>query len=81
MKIMSERCHPNSAGHLFMYSKTDYTDATVTFSETKDLAMVLDYIRAPLGLVSLFERSMDELDPAVLKIAEIQHRLNPAKFD
>ena len=76
-EAMSEVCHPNSAGHHQMFSKTDYTDGTVTFSEIKNLPMVLDYIRAPLGLLSLFERSMDELDPAVLKIAEIQHRLHP----
>jgi len=76
---LSERCHPNSAGHHQMYSKTDYTDGTVTFAETKNLPMVLDSIRAPLGLVFLFERSMDELDKAVLTIAEIQHRINPVR--
>jgi hypothetical protein len=41
--------------------------------------MALDYIRAPLFLPLLFERSMDELDPAVLKIAEIQHRRHPVR--
>jgi hypothetical protein len=74
---MFERCHPNSAEHHQMYTKTDYIDGTVTFSETKNLPMVLDFIRAPLGLLDLFERSMDKVDPAVLTIAEIQHRLHP----
>jgi hypothetical protein len=74
---MSERCHPNAAGHHQMHSKTDYSDGTVTYSEVQNLPRVLDHIRATLGLLSPFERSMDELDPAVLKIAEIQHRLHP----
>jgi hypothetical protein len=78
-EVMSERCHPNSAGHHQLYSQTDYIDGTVTFSEIKDLPRVLDHIRAPLGLLSLFERSMNELDPAVAKIAEIHHRLRPVR--
>jgi hypothetical protein len=73
----SERCHPNSAGHHQLYSKTDYSNGTVTFSETKNLSAILDSIRAPLGLVFLFEQSMNALDPAILKTAETQHRLNP----
>lgn len=76
---LSERCHPNSAGHHQMYSTTDYTDGTVAFSETKNLERVVDLVRAPLGLVYLFERSMDKLDRIILTIAEIQHRLNPVK--
>jgi hypothetical protein len=48
---LSERCHPNSAGHHQMYSTTDRTNGTVTFSETKNPDMSLDYIRAPLGLL------------------------------
>jgi hypothetical protein len=74
---LSERCHPNSAGHHQMYSTTDETNGTVTFSETKDVAASLDYIIAPLGLVLLFERSMDRIDEATHKLADLQHRVHP----
>jgi hypothetical protein len=74
---LSERCHPNSAGHHQMYSATEKPSGRVTFSETKNLPMALTYIRAPLGLVFLFERSMERLTEATIQIAELQHRLHP----
>jgi len=76
---LSERCHPNSAGHHQMYSTTDYSDGTVTFSESKNLSMNIDLVRAPLGLVVLFERSMNQLDQAIQTIGEIQHRIRPVR--
>jgi hypothetical protein len=74
---LSERCHPNSAGHHQMYSTTNKNNGTVTFSDAKSLPASLDYIRAPLGLVFLFERSMGRREETMLKVAELQHRLNP----
>jgi hypothetical protein len=79
---LSERCHPNSLGHHQFFSKADYETGSVTFSEQpRNLGRALDTIIPPLGLVSLFERSMDQLDQMILKVAEIQHRLNPAVRD
>jgi len=75
----SERCHPNSAGHHQMYSTTNHTNGTVTFSETKNLSGCLALMRAPLGLLFLFERTLDELDRATLRVAELQHRLKPVR--
>jgi hypothetical protein len=74
---LSERCHPNSAGHHQMYSTTDKRNGTVTFSETKHLTASLDYIIAPLGLVLLFERSMARIDEAIQRLADLHHRVHP----
>lgn len=60
-----------------MFSTTDTNDGTVRFSELKSVATNLDTIRAPFGLIGLFERSMDILEIAIMRIAEVQHRLNP----
>jgi hypothetical protein len=76
---LSERCHPNSAGHHAMFSTTDYSDASVTFSEVKNPERALAIIRAPLGLLILFERSMIQVNQLVLAIAELQHRIVPIK--
>jgi hypothetical protein len=74
---LSERCHPNAAGHHQMFSTTDRTNGTVTFTETKRLAADLDIIRAPLSLVFFFERTIDYIDAVIPKVAALQHRLNP----
>ena len=60
-----------------MYSTMKKNNGTVTFSDAKSLPASLDYIRAPLGLVFLFERSMGRLEETMLKVAGLQHRLNP----
>jgi hypothetical protein len=78
---MSERCHPNSAGHHQMYTITDKSTGTVTFTEAKNHEMTLVYILAPLGLLFLFERSMNVLDDAIPKLADLQHRLKPVVAD
>ncbi|MCX7310318.1 MAG: hypothetical protein NTV56_00975 [Alphaproteobacteria bacterium] len=77
---MSERCHPNSAGHHQMFSKTDHTTGTVTFSDLRTESMYLHFIRAPLGLLSLFEKTMNALDDAIPKIAEVHHRIKPSRL-
>lgn len=74
---LSERCHPNSAGQGQMYSTLDKANFALSFTEFKDGQMYLDYIRAPLGLLFIFERTMDELDKLMLRVAEVQHRIKP----
>ena len=76
---LSERCHPNSAGHHQMYSTTDYVTGAVSFSEAKQPAVYLDAIRPALGLVAIFEQTMDSLDKSVLKVADLQDRRNPVR--
>jgi hypothetical protein len=57
-----------------MFSTINYERGTVTFSELKNSEMCLDYIRAPLGLLSIFESTMSKIDRLVLAVAEFHHR-------
>jgi len=75
---LSERVHPNSAGHHQMYSTTDKSNGTVTFSETKNMRRSAAFIQAPLGLVILFERTMNILDGAIPKIADWHDEIHPS---
>lgn len=75
---LSERVHPNSAGHHQMYSTTEKPSGTVTFSETKNMVRSAASIRPPLGLVILFERTLDVLDEVVPKIADWHHEIAPS---
>jgi hypothetical protein len=34
--MLSERCHPNSLGHNFMFSKLDRTDGSVRFFDERE---------------------------------------------
>jgi hypothetical protein len=68
--FLSEHCHPNSAGNHQLYSTTDTTNGTVTYSELKKPEMVLSVIRPSLGLLALFERTLVKLDRLAPEIAE-----------
>lgn len=74
---MSEGCHPNSAGHHQLYSKTDKSNGTVTYSDLKNSEMYLAFIHAPLGLIFLFEQAINELDSITLRVADLHHRFHP----
>lgn len=75
--ILSERCHPNSAGHNFMFSKLDRSDGSVTYFEERhperNAQMILAAV-APLPLVETFMARLDEL---ILKVSDLHHRVAP----
>jgi hypothetical protein len=75
---LSERCHPNSRGHFGMFAALDRSSGTVAFSDTKNLEADRAAIMPAVVLFLLFEHTMDWFDGAVLEIADLQHRLNPA---
>jgi hypothetical protein len=77
-KSASEFCHPNHAGHHQFFGRLDTTTGTVNFSETKDHSEKLNVVLAARSLLGLFESGLDRLDKALPKIADLQHRLNPA---
>lgn len=76
---LSERCHPNSAGHHQMFAVTNRTNGTVVFTEAKNLQADLDIIRAPLFLLHLFERGMDKVDETIPAVAALHHRIRPLR--
>ena len=75
--MLSERCHPNSLGHNFMFSKLDPIDGTVRFCDEREPArngqMILAAL-APLPLVELISARLDEL---IEKVSDVHHRIAP----
>jgi hypothetical protein len=73
--MLSERCHPNSLGHNFMFSKLDRTDGTVRFCDEREPArngqMILGAL-APLPFVESISARLDEL---IEKASDLQHRV------
>lgn len=75
--MLSERCHPNSFGHNFMFGTLDRTDGTVRFCEERDPKHNKRMVLAALAPLPLVESIMDRLDKLILDISELQHRLEP----
>jgi hypothetical protein len=72
---LSELCHPNRAGHLGLFGKLDRTTATVTYSDAK-LPNYGQVIGSML-LTGFAEPIFERLDQIILRVADLQHRLNP----
>jgi hypothetical protein len=75
--MLSERCHPNSLGHNFMFSKLDRSDGTVRFCDgrgpERNAQMILAAL-APLPLVESISARLDKLND---KVSDLQHRIAP----
>jgi hypothetical protein len=75
--ILSERCHPNSAGHNFMFSKLDRSDGSVTFFEERNPERNAQMILAAVAALPLAETFMARLDDLILKVSDFHHRVAP----
>ena len=72
---LSELCHPNRGGHLGLFRMLDTMTGDTTYSDK-----TLPNYRPVLGavmLIGLAEHAFDHLDEAVLRIADLQHRIKP----
>jgi hypothetical protein len=74
---LSERCHPNSMGHNFMFSKLDHTDGTVRFCDEREPTRNGKAILAALAPLQLFESISACLDGLIEKVSDLQHRVAP----
>jgi hypothetical protein len=74
---LSERCHPNSLGHNFMFSKLDRTDGTVRYSDEREPARNGEMIMGALVPLLLVEAILARLDDLNDKIADLHHRVAP----
>jgi hypothetical protein len=74
---LSERCHPNSLGHNFMFGQLDRTDGTVRFSEEQQPERNAQMILAAVGPMSVMESVMAKLDRLIMEISELHHRISP----
>jgi hypothetical protein len=75
--MLSERCHPNSAGHNFMFSKLDRSDGTVRFCNENEPERNGQMILAALTPLPLVESISSCLDDLILKVADLHHRAAP----
>jgi hypothetical protein len=74
---LSERCHPNSAGHNFIFSELDRSDGTVRFCEEREPKRNAKMILAALAPLPLAETISERLDNLIEKVSELHHRVVP----
>jgi hypothetical protein len=74
---LSERCHPNSLGHNFMFSTLDHADGTVRFCDEREPARNGDMILAALVPLQLAESISARLDELIEKVSDLHHRIAP----
>jgi hypothetical protein len=75
--MLSERCHPNSLGHNFMFAKLDRSDGTVRFCDEREPARNTEMILAALAPLPLVESIAARLDELIEKVSDLQHRVAP----
>lgn len=75
--MLSERCHPNSLGHNFMFSKLDRTDGTVRYCDEREPARNSEMILAALAPLPLVEPISARLDELIEEVSDLQHRVAP----
>lgn len=75
--MLSERCHPNSLGHNFMFSKLDRTDGTVRFCDEREPGRNGQMILAALAPFPLLESISARLDELIEKVSDLHHRVAP----
>lgn len=75
--ILSERCHPNSLGHNFLFSKLDRSNGSITFFDERETRRNGGMVLAAIAPLPLVESLMVRLDDLIQKVADFQHRVAP----
>jgi hypothetical protein len=75
--MLSERCHPNSLGHNFMFSKLDTRDGTVRFYDEREPQRNGKMILAALAPLPLAESILARLDELIEKVSDLHHSVAP----
>jgi hypothetical protein len=75
--MLSERCHPNSLSHNFMFSKLDRSDGTVRFCDEREPGRNGQMILAALAWFPLVESTSARLDELIEKVSDLHHRVAP----
>jgi len=78
---LSERCHPNSLGHNFMFSKLDTSDGTVRFYDEREPHRNRKMLLAALVLLPLVESISARLDVLIDKVSDLHHSVAPISGD
>jgi hypothetical protein len=75
--LLSERAHPNSLGHNFMFSELDTSDGSTSYCDERSPERNAQMILAALFPLPLVESMMDRLDALIVQVSEVHHRLWP----
>jgi hypothetical protein len=75
--ILSERCHPNSLGHNFMFSTLNRSDGSVQYCEEREPARNGQMILAALAALPLIETMSTRLDDLIQKVSDLHHSVAP----
>lgn len=79
--MLSERCHPNSLGHNFMFSTLDTRDGTVRFCDEREPGQDGQMILAALAPLPLVESTSARVDELIEKVSDLHHSVAPIGGD
>ncbi|MGM4909363.1 hypothetical protein [Rhizobium sp. 768_B6_N1_8] len=74
---LSERCHPNYAGHVALFSKLNREDASVSFRNERHLEANAHSVLGAYLLLPLAEDKLISVANLNNDVSELQHRLFP----
>ena len=75
--MLSERCHPNSLGHNFMFATLDRSDGSIRFCDERGLQRNAEMIMAALAPLLLVESISARLNQLIVKVSDLHHRVAP----
>jgi hypothetical protein len=74
---LSERCHPNSAGHRSLFSHLDRKTGMTAFGNERDYRYVSP-LKCALGTAVVFKHSMDSIEEDIVQLAAEHHAASPS---
>jgi hypothetical protein len=74
---LSERCHPNSAGHRMLFSRLDRETGIAAFTQGQDERLLLP-IKCALGTAVLFKHALNAIEEDIGPLAEAHHAAHPS---
>jgi hypothetical protein len=77
--LMSERCHPNSAGTISMFSEIDAVNGIVRFSDRQNTQWSFRVIYAIMNVLLAAELLFNKLDKIILKIKTIERNRHDSR--
>jgi hypothetical protein len=75
---LSERCHPNAAGHREIFSKLHHDSHLVEFIEAPDPETLIIPIKCALGTAIIAKMTADKVSLIVSAIADAHHQAHPS---
>jgi len=73
----SERCHPNSAGHRFLFSTLDRQTGLTAFSDDLDLRYISP-LKCALGTAVIFRHALESIENETEHLASAHHAASPS---